>query len=80
MTALALRHSDEAIALLTLFKAMKPEVKEEVRELIVNEQETAEDEVTTDMMTAVSMDAFGDIWDAPENDHWDEFIKKRLNV
>jgi hypothetical protein len=34
--------------------------------------------ITSNMMTAVSLDSFQKIWDAPENEHWDDFIKDRL--
>ena len=76
---LTIKHSKEALAFWTIFKAMKPEVKEEVRDMIV--YKTALDdnsEITSDMMTAISLDSFQEIWDAPENEHWDEFIKERL--
>jgi hypothetical protein len=36
------------------------------------------DEITTEMMTAISMDSFLEIWNAPENERWDDFIKERL--
>jgi hypothetical protein len=71
-------YSEEALAFWTLYKAMKPEVKEELRNLFFHEAETEGTELSTDAMTAISMDAFRDIWDAPENDHWNDFIKKRL--
>jgi len=57
---------------------MKPEVKKEVRDMIIDETASGVYEITTDMMTAISLDSFQEIWDAPENEHWDDFIKDRL--
>jgi hypothetical protein len=74
---LAIKHSKEALAFWTLFKAMKPEIKKEVRDMIINET-ILDDEITTDMMTAMSLDSFQEIWDAPENEHWEDFIKGQL--
>jgi hypothetical protein len=76
MAVPAYKHTNEALAFITLYKAMRPEIKEEVKEMIV--QEVDENELSTDMMTAISLDTFKDIWDAKENDQWDDFIKKRL--
>jgi hypothetical protein len=79
MATLTVKHSDEALALWTLFKAMKPEVKKELRDMIMDETALeGGDEFTTDMMTSVSLESFQKIWDAPENEHWDDFIKDRL--
>ncbi len=75
MSALATKHSKEALAFWTLFKAMKPEVKEEVRNMIMDDNDY---EITTDEMTAISLDSFQQIWDSPENEHWNDFIKGRL--
>jgi len=35
-------------------------------------------EITTDEMTALSLDSFQQIWDAPENEQWNDFIKGRV--
>ncbi|HEY5325525.1 MAG TPA: hypothetical protein VIJ27_00865 [Mucilaginibacter sp.] len=75
---LTIKHSKEALAFWTLFKTMKPEVKKEVRDMIIDETASGVYEITTDMMTAISLDSFQEIWDAPENEHWDDFIKDRL--
>ena len=77
MQALTVKHSEEALAFWTLFKTMTPEVKEEVYK-ILTEEANINDEVTTDMMTAMSLDSFQQVWDSPENEHWDNFIKDRL--
>jgi hypothetical protein len=74
-----IKHSKEALAFWTLFKAMKPEIKKEVREMMLDETALGNNnEITTDMMTAISQDSFREIWDAPENEQWDDFIKGRL--
>jgi hypothetical protein len=58
---------------------MKPEVKKEVRDMIVYEKALGDNsEITSDVMTAISLDSFQEIWDAPQNESWDDFIKGRL--
>ena len=80
MGTLTVKHSDEAMAFLTLFKAMKPEIKKEVGDLITQEAAFGDDELSTDMITEASMNSFRQVWDAPEDEHWDDFIKRRLDV
>ena len=74
MATQTLKHSKEALAFLTLFKAMKPEIKNEVRDIINREEE----EIATETLTMASMDSFRELWDTPENEPWDDFIKGRL--
>jgi hypothetical protein len=76
MSVLATKHSKEALAFWTLFKAMKPEIKEGVRDMIMGDNNY---EITTDEMTAISLDSFQQIWDAPENEQWNDFIKGRVS-
>ena len=76
---LTVKHSRESLAFWTIFRAMKPEVKKEVRDMIVYEKALGDNsEITSDMMTAISLDSFQEIWDAPQNESWDDFIKGRL--
>jgi len=76
---LTLKPSKEALAFWTLFRAMKPAIKNEVREMIIHETTLdGDDEFTTDMLTEISMEAFKNIWDTPENEHWNDFIIDRL--
>jgi hypothetical protein len=78
MATVTKKHSKEALAFLTLYKAMTPEVKVEVRDILIKTSVDTSYEITTEMMTDLSEDAFGEIWDKPENVHWDDFIKERL--
>jgi hypothetical protein len=67
MTTLTVKHSKGALALWTLFKAMKPEVKKELRDMIMDEIALeGDDEFTTDMMTSVSLKSFQKIWNTPK--------------
>ncbi|MFB9843247.1 hypothetical protein [Mucilaginibacter ginsenosidivorans] len=76
---LTIKHSKEALAFWTLFKAMKPEIKKEVRDMMLYETSLDNgNEVTTDMMTAISLESFQEVWEGTENEHWDDFIKDRL--
>ena len=59
---------------------MPPEIKKEVSDMIVYEATFNGEEVSTDMMTEASMGVFEQVWNTPEDEHWDEFIKNRLHV
>ena len=37
------------------------------------------EELTTEIMTVISLDSFRAIWETTENEQWDDFIKDRLN-
>ncbi len=78
MATPVLKHTNEALALITLYNAMTPEVKKEVKEMIVNETEDEE----TDMFTALSFQS----WDAEDDNIeeesaiWEKFYKELKNV
>lgn len=72
-----IKPAKEALAFLTLFKSMRQDIKDQVKELILKDSE--KEEITTEVLTLASMESFKEIWDTPENDHWDKFIKDRLS-
>ena len=80
METLTAKYSEEALAFLTLFKAMKPEVKEEVSAMIGYEAATEKDELSADTITEASVASFHQVWDTPEDEHWDSFIKGHFHV
>lgn len=45
----------------------------EVKELILLAEKKGSP--GTDELVMLANDSFGDVWDAPENDHWDSFLK-----
>ncbi len=78
MATPVLKHTNEALALITLYNAMTPEVKKEVKEMIVNETEDEE----TDMFTALSFQSWDTEDDNIEEESaiWEKFYKELKNV
>ncbi|RYE09029.1 MAG: hypothetical protein EOP44_02520 [Sphingobacteriaceae bacterium] len=77
MEAQSAKYTNEALAFMTLYKTMAPEVQKEVKALIETENE--ED---TDLLTAISFEA----WDI-ENDKseeesaiWEKFLNEQKGV
>ena len=62
-----------ALAVYDLYKSLQEKVQVEVRKLIFNTGQ----EVTDDLLT-LSNQSFSDIWETPENEHWDKFLKERI--
>ena len=78
---LTVKHSKEALAFWTIFKAMKPGVKKEVRDMIAYEKALGDNsEIISDMMTAFSLDSFQEIWDAPKMNIGMISLKNAFNV
>lgn len=72
----AFKHTDEALAFITLYKTMTSEIKKEVKEMIINE---TEDESTK--FTKLSLQS----WDAENEDLdesklWEKFYNESKNV
>lgn len=73
-----IKHTNEALAFMTLYKTMAPDVKKEVKEMIVTEIDDEE----TDTLTALSFQS----WDL-EDEHledesvmWEKFYQEQKNV
>jgi len=77
MDARASKHTNEALAFMTLFKSMRPEIKEEVKEMIVHELENTDSEI----FTSLSFQA----WDAEddaikESEVWEKYYHERRKI
>ena len=78
---IAAKHSKEALAFWTLYKSMKPEVEQEVRDMIISDAAKAGNtDFTADMMTDLSLQSFAEFWESQQDEKWNDFIKSRLNV
>jgi hypothetical protein len=64
-----------ALAVYDLYKSLQEEVQADIRKLIFRADQEGRDD-----LSRMSNQSFSDIWDAPENEHWDQFLKDRLNV
>ena len=73
-----LEYTDEALAFITLYKTMSPEVKEEVREMITKERTVNE----IDQLTSLSFQARDEDTKAvvEESKVWEKFYNNRKNV
>lgn len=67
----------QAKAVYDLYKALPQQVQNEVRKLIA---ETESDKMSVKGLSDMANDSFSEIWDSPENEHWDEFLNKQVNV
>jgi hypothetical protein len=77
MGARALKHTNEAMAFITLFKTMRPEIKEEVRQMIADESEDSEiEKFTTISLQSWDMDDDG----ANESNIWEKFYNERKKL
>lgn len=78
MAPYAVRYTNEALAFITLYRTMRPEVKEEVRDMII--RETAENE--TDQLTSLSFQAWDENTAAvvEESKVWEKFYNNRKHV
>jgi len=76
--ASAHQHTNEALAFMTLYKTMAPEIQKEVKDMIATESENGE----ADMFTALSFEA----WDM-EDEHleeesaiWEKFYNEQKSI
>jgi len=78
MATPVLKHSNEALAFMTLYNAMTSEVKKEVKEMIVKETDDEE----TGMFTALSFQSWNAEDDNIEEESaiWERFYKELKNV
>ncbi|MVN22928.1 hypothetical protein [Mucilaginibacter arboris] len=77
MKAPGFKHTNEALAFITLYKAMSPEIKEEVKAMIVDETNEAE----ALMFTTLSLQS----WDLEnealeESELWENFYNQSKDV
>jgi len=73
MAIAAAKHTNEALAFITLYKAMPAEVKEEVKEMIVSEAETEE----AFLFTSLSLKSWEADDDLVENKLWEKLYNER---
>ena len=77
MATASVKHTNEAIAFFTLYKSMNKEIKEEVKELIINEGEDEEAKLFTSLAL--------NVWDADndgleQSDFWEKTYNERKGI
>ena len=63
-------------ALYEIYMNLPEQIKAELYELIAKNMS----DQSLDEFLALTEDSFAEIWNTSENEHWDQFIKDRLNV
>jgi hypothetical protein len=76
MATLAIEHTNEALAFITLYKTMTAEVRQEVKEMIVNESENEE----ASLFTSLSLQSWEADDDLEENKVWEKLYNERKCV
>ena len=71
-----IKHTNEALAFITLYKTMPAEVKDEVKELIVSEAENEE----AFLFTSLSLKSWEADDDVEENKLWEKLYNDRKGV
>jgi len=71
----AIKHTNEALAFITLYKTMPAEVKDEVKEMIVSEAENEE----AFLFTSLSLKSW-EADDVEENKLWEKLYNDRKGV
>lgn len=66
-------YAQTARAYFLIYRALPDEVKKEVQALIKSDYE----DLSADDLYKMSITSFEEIWNAPENDHWDDFFANR---
>ncbi len=74
MATRAVKHTNEALAFITLYKTMPAEVKEEVKQMIVNDTESEE----SILFTSLSLKSWGESEDElEENKVWEKLYNEQ---
>ena len=76
MSISVVKHTNEALAFITLYKTMPAEVKEEVKDMIVSEAENEE----TSLFTALSLQSWEEDDALEENKIWEKLYNERKRV
>ncbi len=76
MATPAIKHTNEALAFMTLYKTMPADVKAEVKEMIVSEDENKD----TALFTSLSFKSWEENDDLEENKAWEKLYNEHKRV
>jgi len=76
MATPAIKHTNEALAFMTLYKTMPDDVKEEVKEMIVSEEENKD----IALFTSLSLNSWEENDDLEENKVWEKLYNDHKRV
>ncbi|GEM_PF-1806457 len=67
----------QAKALLELYKTLPEKTRLEIKKLILEDDISFEEMEESSGLTKLSEESLKELWDNPENEHWDEFFKQK---
>lgn len=67
----------QAKALLELYKTLPEKTRMEIKRLILEDEIAFEEVEESSGLTHLSEKSLEELWDNPENEHWDEFFKNK---
>lgn len=67
----------QAKALLELYKTLPEKTRTEIKKLILEDEISFEEMEESSGLTQLSEGSLEELWDNPENEHWDEFFKQK---
>ncbi|MDZ7757412.1 hypothetical protein [Rhodohalobacter sp.] len=69
--------SRQAKAVLDLYNTLPKETRVEIKKMILEDELSFEEVEKSSDLTELSEKSLEELWDTPENEHWDEFFKQK---
>lgn len=67
----------QAKAVLDLYNTLPKETRVEIKKMILEDELSFEEVEKSSDLTELSEKSLEELWDTPENEHWDEFFKQK---
>ena len=67
----------QAKALLELYKTLPEKTRMQIKKMILENEVSFEEGEGLAELTDLSEQSLEELWDNPENEHWDEFFKQK---
>jgi len=67
----------QAKALLELYKTLPEKTRMQIKKMILEDEVSFEEGEGLAELTDLSEQSLEELWDNPENEHWDEFFKQK---
>ncbi|MGF1671415.1 MAG: hypothetical protein ACFCU6_13280 [Balneolaceae bacterium] len=67
----------QAKALLELYKTLPEKTRMEIKKMILEDEISFEEIEKSSELSQLSEKSIEELWDTPENEHWDEFFKQK---
>jgi hypothetical protein len=67
----------QAKAVIELYKTLPEKTRMEIKKMILEEEISFEEIEESSELSQLSEKSIEELWDNPENEHWDEFFKQK---